>query len=64
MDVAHFNDQIYALCDNGKLVLFLFLFLVKYGKLVRIEPDAPFVRTYVIHLLGTYVTILYNWLML
>ena len=27
MDVAHFNDQIYALCDNGKLV--------------RFEPDAP-----------------------
>nr|POE64591.1 f-box/kelch-repeat protein [Quercus suber] len=26
-DVAHFNDQIYALCDNGKLV--------------RFEPDAP-----------------------
>ena len=26
-DVAHFNDQIYALCNNGKLVCF--------------EPDAP-----------------------
>ena len=26
MDVAHFNDQIYALCDNGKLVLFFFFF--------------------------------------
>ena len=43
MDVAHFKDQINALCDNGKLVLFLFLFLflVKNGKLVRFEPDAP-----------------------
>ena len=27
MDVAYFNNQIYALCDNGKLV--------------RFEPDAP-----------------------
>ena len=27
MDVAHLNDQIYAICDNGKLV--------------RFEPDAP-----------------------
>ena len=41
MDVAHFNDQIYALCDNDKLVLFLSLFLVKNGKLVHFEPDAP-----------------------
>ena len=31
MDVVHFNDQIYALCDNGKLVCF--------------EPDASLADT-------------------
>ena len=45
--------------QNRRLMNFIFI-----GAIIRLKKVNQGVRTYVIHLLGTYVNILCNWLIL